>query len=143
MSRFSNHYSPKLSLDFQITHIKFHSYKIKMHHQWVLTMKITPTKLDDVKLKPQWNCWLVERFWKTKSHSENIMRSNWSQPMVRRTHIEEFWRSKSHSCVSLLKWLKINQVFGGFVFWNSHGLVVKWFHNGGQIGKEVVLVQST
>lgn len=69
ISGFSNHYSPKLSLDFQITHVKFHSYKTKMHHQWVLMMKITPTKLDDIKLNPQWNCWLVERFWKTKSHS--------------------------------------------------------------------------
>jgi hypothetical protein len=45
--------------------------------------------------------------------------------------------------VSLFKWLKNDKVFGGFIFWNSRGLVVKWFQNGSQIGKEVVLVQST
>lgn len=63
--------------------------------------------------------------------------------MVKHTHVEEFWKSKSHLGVSLLKWLENDKVFGGFVFLNSHGLVVKWFQNGGQIGKEVVLLQST
>jgi hypothetical protein len=56
--------------------------------------------------------------------------------MVMHTHVEEFWRSKSHSGVSLLKWLKNDKVFGGFVFLNSHGYVVKWFQNGGQLGKK-------